>query len=913
MGYKAMKWLYWIFWTVLFLPYIGWAEELGTQSLAPAIKPQVPVKASLKPTSQIKGDSPKKQSPLSLPNQKQATTYHLSIDYGEVNFTDSIQEAMRINGQLPAPTLYFEEGKKAIIYVTNEMDVESSIHWHGILLPNFQDGVSYLTTPPIKPGTTHKFEFTLKQSGTYWYHSHTGLQEQKGLYGAIVVQAKKKQYQYDHDLVLVLSDWTNEDPHEVLRTLKRGSEWYALKKGSALSLAEVIKNKVFKAQLALWGQRMPGMDISDVYYDHFLINGQREQKYLGFKAGEKIRLRIINAGASTYFWMSFGGDPPLLISADGLNVKPLKVSKILQAVAETYDFLITVPKNKSLEIKATAQDGTGFATALIGKGDVLKAPVIPKPDPIQEMRKMALMHAGHSMGHSAHKGHEAHHGTHEAHSGHEAHGTHKAHSGHEAHHGIHEAHSGHEAHGTHKAHSGHEAHHGTHKAHSGHEAHHGTHAKKQSTIESKREPNALDPTGHPTKPSIQPAQQKPVAETIKTKVAKPQDKAQLKQESANQTISHSHKGHKTPQQKTGHAHNEHKEPPQTFNYNQLESLEKTTFSNPHLKEIHLNLTGNMLRYVWSFNGQTLSQSDRIPIKKGETLRLHLHNNTMMHHPMHLHGHFFRVLNQKGEKAPLKHTVDVPPMQTVIIEFNPEEKGDWFFHCHILYHMKSGMSRVFSHGEERDPRLKDYPLSKVFKGDRAWFSYGELGIMTNRFDLESVSFNIKHQVALNGTFSWVDHYYKFKNNFEIEPSYTYFITDFFRVYGALEVEKAHPHPLVKQAHPLFHLKNIEMNGNARAGLKYLLPYFIELDLNVDNQLKLEVGLEYELLLFPWVEFLAEWEWSMDFGLINELAESKVWVNDFEWNLSLHYILSKNFSLTASYDNRFSYGAGLHWTF
>ena len=780
-----MKWLCWIFWTVLFLPCIGWAEELNQTGFeqGSAFKDSPPSRVHKKHEKHVP-DLERGSNKTSINNQKPATTYHLSIDYGEVNFKGTTQKTMLINGQLPAPTLYFEEGKKAIIYVTNEMDVESSIHWHGILLPNFQDGVSYLTTPPIKPGTTHKFEFTLKQSGTYWYHSHTGLQEQKGLYGAIVVQAKKKQYQYDHDLVLVLSDWTNEDPHEVLRTLKRGSEWYALKKGSALSLAEVIKNKVFKAQLALWGQKMPGMDISDVYYDHFLINGQREQKYLGFKAGEKVRLRIINAGASTYFWMSFGGVPPLLISADGLNVKPLKVSKILQAVAETYDFLITVPKNKSLEIKATAQDGTGFATALIGKGDVLKAPVIPKPDPIQEMRKMALMHAGHSMGHSTHKGHEAH--------------------------------SGHEAHGTHEA--------------------HGSHGKS-----------------------------------------------------------------------------DHSEPPQTFNYNQLESLEKTAFSNPHLKEIHLNLTGNMLRYVWSFNGQTLSQSDRIPIKKGETLRLHLHNNTMMHHPMHLHGHFFRVLNQKGEKAPLKHTVDVPPMQTVIIEFNPEEKGDWFFHCHILYHMKSGMSRVFSHGEERDPRLKDYPLSKVFKGDRAWFSYGELGIMSNRFDLSAISFNIKHQVALNGTFSWVDHYYKLKNNFEIEPSYTYFITDFFRVYGALEVEKTHPHPLVKKAHPLFQIKNMEMNGNARAGLKYLLPYFIELDLNVDNQLRLEVGLEYELLLFPWVEFSAEWEWSMDFGLINELAKSKIWVNDFEWNLSLHYILSKNFSLTASYDNRFSYGAGLHWTF
>ena len=178
------------------------------------------------------------------------------------------------------------------------------------LLPNFQDGVPYLTTPPILPGKTHKFEFPLKQSGTYWYHSHTGLQEQKGVYGAIVIEPKKKRHSYKQELILVLSDWTNEDPKEVLRTLKRGSEWYAIKKGSALSLSEVIGKNILGAQLSLWSQKMPGMDISDVYYDAFLINGKKESIYPNFKAETPIRLRVVNASASTYFWLSFGRQSP---------------------------------------------------------------------------------------------------------------------------------------------------------------------------------------------------------------------------------------------------------------------------------------------------------------------------------------------------------------------------------------------------------------------------------------------------------------------------------------------------------------------------------------------------------------------------------------------------------------------------
>lgn len=719
---------------------------------------------------------------------KDTVIYNLTIDYKTANFTGKNKKAMVVNNSLPAPTLYFKEGENAVIFVTNKMNVETSIHWHGILLPNFQDGVPYLTSPPILPGKTHKFEFKLKQSGTYWYHSHTKLQEQRGIYGAIVIEPKKKVHKYNHDLVLVLSDWTNEHPHEVLRTLKRGSEWYAIKKGTALSLFKVIKEKGLRAQLKMWRQKMPGMDISDVYYDAFLINGKKSQNYPHFKAGEKIRVRIINAAASSYFWLTVGGEKPLLISADGIDVKPVAANKILHAIAETYDFLIKVPEKKSIEIRATAQDTSGSASVVIGKGELLKAPMIPKINPIKEMKMMAEMHGSHgdhSDGHSEHEGHK----------GHEEHKHHSSESYHS---------------------------------------------------------------------------------------------------------------------QEGHHSRANGNPADTFDYNSLRATQKTSFAETNtLKELHFNLTGNMWRYVWSLNGKTLSQSDKIKIKKGETVRIHLHNTTMMHHPMHLHGHFFRVLTQQGEYSPLKHTVDVPPMKTVTIEFDPDEKGDWIFHCHVLYHMKSGMSRVFSYGNRRDPRLTRYPISKVLSGDTSWYKWGEIDMMSNRWNWELVTTNTKNKVMLEGTFSWVDDYYSFHKKMETELSYEYFISDFFRVYAGAGV--LFPKQIERITYLDLTIAKISTEPLAKIGIRYLLPYFLELDVNVDYLLRLQIALEYELLLFSRVEFFAEWEWTMNFGILFPLLPGDSWEQEHEWEVGLNYILNKNFSLTASYSNHFSWGAGLNLKF
>jgi len=733
---------------------------------------------------------------------KDTIIYNLTVDYKKVNFTGKSRKAMVINNSLPAPTLYFKEGKKAIIHVTNKMDVETSIHWHGILLPNFQDGVPYLTTPPIRPGKTHKFEFTLRHSGTYWYHSHTGLQEQRGIYGAIVVEPTQKIHKYNHDLVLVLSDWTDENPNEVLRTLKRGDEWYAIKKGSALSLSEVIAQNAFIAQLKLWKQKMPGMDISDIYYDTFLINGKKKRHYSEFKAGETIRLRIINASASTYFQLGFGGKAPLLISADGMDIEPFPTKKILHAIAETYDFLITLPKKKAIEIKATAQDGSGSAAVTIGKGEFLKAPAVPKPDPAQPMKQMADMHRG------------------------EKHSTHNSHKKHSS--VIHE-----KSHGNRGSHEGH----GSHENHESHKSH-----GSRNNIHT------------------------------------------MQQSSAKNNIHH----------KADQIH-------KLSGYDNLKALQKTSFSKTNtLRNIHFNLTGNMWRYIWSMNGKTLSRSDRIKIKKGETIRIHLHNTTMMHHPMHLHGHFFRVLNKQGERSPLKHTVDVPPMQTVVIEFNPDEKGDWFFHCHVLYHMKSGMSRVFSHGDNRDIRLQNHSLSTILNTDNQMYIWSEMNIMSNRLDWEIVTSNTRNKVMLEGTFSYVDDYYNFHKNLELGASHEYFISDFFRIYAEVEMEN-HVAGIVNK------LTDMELIG--KAGIRYLLPYFVEWSINLDHQMRLQTSLEYDLLLFPRTELFTGWEGTVDFGIINSLPDGMEW--EQKWFVGLSYRISKSFSMTTGYDNQFSWGAGLNW--
>ena len=323
--------------------------------------------------------------------QNDTTVYNITISEKTLNITGKDRKALAIDGQIPGPTLRFKEGDYAVIYVKNELDEETSVHWHGLILPNFFDGVPYLTTPPIEPGHTQKYEFPLVHNGTYWYHSHTGLQEQLGVYGSIVIEPKEPKFEYDKDLVLVFSDWTDENPMHVLKNLKRRNEWYSIKRNTVTPLGKVIARGALGAQLNFWKQRMPGADIADVYYGAFLTNGTQIKEYPEFKPGEKVRVRMINASASTYYWITFGGGDPTLISADGIDVVPVKKEKLLFAIAETYDYLITIPESGKLEIRASSMDGAGHTSAYLGEGELLKAPHVPRPDYVGIMKAMSKM------------------------------------------------------------------------------------------------------------------------------------------------------------------------------------------------------------------------------------------------------------------------------------------------------------------------------------------------------------------------------------------------------------------------------------------------------------------------------------------------------------------------------------------
>lgn len=313
--------------------------------------------------------------------------YELAIAEQEINLTGRPVKSMTINGGIPGPVLDFTEGDLARISVHNAMTVATSIHWHGLLVPPEMDGVPFLSFPPIAPGTTFIYEFPIRQSGTYWYHSHTSLQEQSGVYGAIRILPRTADHPADIDRTIMLSDWTELDPHEVLRALKRGSDWMALEKGSAQSLIGAAKVGRIGDYFAREMLRMPAMDIADISYDRFLANGQSALS-LADTNRKTVRLRIINGGAGTNFYLEFAGGPMTIVSADGQPVEPFVSQRFLIAIAETYDIVLEIPAHGVFELRATAQDGSGYASVLLGKGTVHAAPDIPKPN----------LYQGHVMG-----------------------------------------------------------------------------------------------------------------------------------------------------------------------------------------------------------------------------------------------------------------------------------------------------------------------------------------------------------------------------------------------------------------------------------------------------------------------------------------------------------------------------------
>lgn len=581
--------------------------------------------------------------------------YNLVVEQRAVNMSGKkiVDFALTVNGGIPAPTLEFTEGDDAEITVTNKIPSgeDVSIHWHGILLPPLEDGVPFVNTPPIYKGQSRTFKFSIRQTGTYWYHSHTMLQEQKGVFGSIVIHPKKELIKSDKDVVVVLSDWSDENADQILRNLKKDGDYYQYKKGTVRSYFDAAKNGKLLNQFKNEWTRMGGMDLSDVGYDAFLINGKKESQLLMAHAGETVRVRIINAAASTYFKVSLGGLPMKVISADGVDIQPVMANEIFMGMAETYDILFKVPENKNYELRATSQDGTGFASTFIGMNEKVSAKEIPQPDLYMTMDD--------NMG------------------------------------GM------------------------DHSKMSGTDMRRGESSPMQDMDHSKMSGMAA-----PTQPAMDHSQMKMEdgdMAGMDVSGMKGMDHSKMKgmekttPAKANESVD-------TMKTKTAI---------QALTVDNLKALKPTVLpKNAKVHDFKLVLDGDMRRYVWHINGKVISEDRTITVNPGEIVRFTYQNDSMMNHPMHLHGHFFRVINKNGEYSPMKHTVDVPPMTSRTIEFYTDEVGQWMLHCHNLYHMDTGMARVmkysnFSPSEE----MKEFEKHDHHRGD-PWYPRSKLEVSSN---------------------------------------------------------------------------------------------------------------------------------------------------------------------------------------
>ncbi|OJV17285.1 MAG: hypothetical protein BGO21_25675 [Dyadobacter sp. 50-39] len=827
--------------------------------------------------------------------------YHLYVNDTLANISGKRKvSALAMNGQIPAPTLYFTEGDTAVIHVHNLMHHETSIHWHGLLLPNKEDGVPYLTTAPVEPGGQYTFTFPLIQSGTFWYHSHTMFQEQSGLYGSIVIQPRKKTYEVDKEFVLLLSDWTDENPGRVLNALKRNdpaSEWYSIKKGYAQSLDKLIQHKGLGNRLKNGWKRMPPMDLSDVYYAAFLANGKRKESIPDLKPGDKVRLRVINGSASTYFYLHSGAGKLELISSDGIDVKPIKIDRLLMGIAETYDFLLTVPKDKTMEFRATAQDVSGFASLYLGKGDTLSAVPIPKPN-VWNMDEMMMgmavnfpdrmNHSAMGMGKMDHSKMNMEQSAGKPENGHEGMDMDKM------------DHSKMNMEPAEKKQPAGKPE----KGDEGMEMDKMDHSKMNMEPSQKKQPAGKPEKGHEgmemdkmdhSKMNMEPSQKKqPAGKPEKGHEGMDMDKMDhskmdMGPAEKKQPAGKPEKGHEGMDMgKMDHSkmNMDGMQMGKTdsltiFNYDLLSAQQKTTFdSSKPVRTVHLKLTGSMYRYVWSINNKVLSQADKISIKKGEVVRFELENTTMMNHPMHLHGHYFRVLNKNGDFSPLKHTLDVPPMTSITIEFDATEEKDWFFHCHVLYHMMSGMARIVEYqGSSRDTSLARYPLRNLLKEDKMWFFYGSIAAKSHMAEAKANFINRSNAIRFEGN-------YNYGSQYEANISYERYIGDWLRPYIGFGAVKQRYYNIFNGE------QTFEQDFDLPViGVRYTLPFFIDADLRVNSNGRVRFALEGEEWLLPKLFF----NWRIN--------------TDKEYHLDVEYMLGKYISLSGGYDSRYKLGGGL----
>ena len=626
------------------------------------------------------GNSIKRSPPQVLKGNQ----FDLDIGYQTVNMTGKQKIATTVNGSLPAPILRWKEGETVTLRVKNNLAHDSSIHWHGMILPTNMDGVPGLSFAGIKPGETYEYQFDVNQSGTYWYHSHSGFQEQTGVYGAIVIDPKEPDpVAYDRDHVVILSDWTDEVPEKVYAKLKKMSHYYNRRERTAGDLWRDIKDKGVGNtwnERAMWNQmRMSETDIADVTGETytFLMNGMTPDdgwKAL-FKKGEKVRLRFVNAAAMTIFDVRIPGLKMTVVASDGQNVEPVSVDEFRIGVAETYDVVVEPDGDSAYTIFAQSNDRTGFTRGVLTSDASLQAEIPPMDyAPTLGHSDMGMSMAG--MDHSAHGGmavagasapmaqeqvvqgkmdhSKMGHGSAPMEMDHSKMG-----------HGSTPMEMDHSKMGQGSApmemdHS--KMGHGSAPMNQGQMNHSMNHGGSN-----------LGKAGHGTNSEIVHA---------KTEFGPHVD---MRAEIMQNGIADPGVGLRDHQQRYGR---------KVLTYADIRNLTPTLDPREPEREIQLHLTGNMSRYMWSMNGINFADAEPLQLKYGERVRIVLVNDTMMTHPIHLHGVWSELETGEPNYIPRKHTIMVQPGSSVSYLVTADAKGKWAYHCHLLYHMPGMMREVW---------------------------------------------------------------------------------------------------------------------------------------------------------------------------------------------------------------------------
>ncbi|BCU63868.1 hypothetical protein F941_02536 [Acinetobacter bouvetii DSM 14964 = CIP 107468] len=574
--------------------------------------------------------------------------YSLIIDESTVQVTGKPLTRITVNGQFPAPLLEFEEGDDAVIRVKNHLkNKDSSIHWHGLLLPGIMDGVpGFNGFNGIGPNKEFVYKFKVRQSGTYWYHAHSKGQEQDGLYGALVIYPKGKQPLAPHeeterDYVVMLSDFHEQGSDQIQKNLKISAEYYQNQRETLGDVWKQVQRDGLKATWAdrkMWNQmRMLKTDLSDVTGYTFLINGKTpEQNWTGmFKPNEKVRLRFINASAMSFFDVRIPGLKMTVVSADGQPVKPVPVDEFRIGTAETYD-VIVAPENGHYQIEAESIDRSGFAVGTLHNelNPITHGIHMPAPRP----RSLLTME---DMGHGDMPGMD--------------------------------------------------------HAKMNHDA-------MQGMDHSKMNHKAMPGMDH-TK--------------MNHDAMQGMDHTKMNHDEMPDTDHSQHMPQKNDQPVYGWANASTPEGDKALQYSDLKSLHPQADTRAAASELVIRLGGTMERYIWTINGKKFSDAEPLKVKYGERIRIKFINDSMMAHPMHLHGMFMQLENgQPVADMPNKHTVIVPPGKTVTALLTADELGEWAIHCHLLYHMSAGMMNKLIVANVTDGKVSTAPIQSAAKMTQA---------------------------------------------------------------------------------------------------------------------------------------------------------------------------------------------------